>query len=140
STTERNKAIGQFLAKGKADMDYLASQPCDQLQTNLYRSIIHLVGQLDQQAIQKRIWIFSDLCESSSAFESSRYSKNPARIMKDYDTIKAALEADAPLPDMTGIEFILVTPGNTDLLLWMSRFWEKLLNSKGAHVKVRGSF
>lgn len=140
SQSERNKDIGQFLVKAKADMDYLATQASDQSQTNLYRVIVHVVTLLNDRATKKKIWIYSDLEEESSVFHTSKYSKDPSRIITDYDAIVEALEADAPMPDMAGIEFILVTPGKTDMHLWVSRFWEKLLKSKNASVQIRGSF
>ncbi|MBE62940.1 MAG: hypothetical protein CMB89_11315, partial [Flammeovirgaceae bacterium] len=140
STSEQDKAMRQFLAKSKADLDYLASLPRDQQQTNLYRTLVAIVEESSASTSVKILIIFSDACEYSSVFQSSRYQHDPKRLMTDFEPIVSQLEADTKLPDMTGFSVFLITPGASDLELFMARFWEKLIVSKGGSFQKRAAF
>ncbi|MDW3210281.1 MAG: hypothetical protein R8N23_10465 [Reichenbachiella sp.] len=140
SSSERDKALRQFLAKAKVDLDYLADQPCDEQQTNLYRTIVAITKDFHSSASSKTLFIFSDGIEVSSAFNALRYKNNPAQVITDFDAIVEALERDALLPDLAGFSVILITPGKTDMELWMSRFWERLIKAKGGAFQARAAF
>lgn len=140
SSSERTKHMRQFLAKAKSDIEYMASQPTDQGLTNLYRALVHMTNQFDPNSEIKTVIVFSDLMEASSIFYAKAYASNPALLMERYDSITEAFEQDMVLPDLTGFTIHLITPGTSDLHLWMSRYWSKLLISKGAQVDVRAFF
>ncbi|MBO6522552.1 MAG: hypothetical protein JJ971_01885 [Balneolaceae bacterium] len=140
SSSERTKHMRQFLAKAKSDIDYMVSQPTDQRLTNLYRALVHMTSQFDPEAEVKTVIVFSDLIEASSIFNATTYASNPALLIENYDSIVKTFEQDMSLPDLSGFTIHLITPGTSDLHLWMSRFWSKFLASKGAQVEVRASF
>ncbi|MEP1782121.1 hypothetical protein [Reichenbachiella sp.] len=139
SISERNREIGKFLKKAKSDINYLASVPCDQQQTNLHRTIVQVTKQYAPEAEEKKLKIVSDLVEVSSIINMNRYKNNPSGLLTDFDTIVQAFENDAPLPDLSGVEVILSTRGNTNYLLFVSRFWERYLMSKNARVITVGN-
>lgn len=136
----RTRHLRQFLAKAKTDIDYLVGHPCDQQQTNLYRAIGHVAGQFDENASSKTLIVFSDLAEVSSVFNAKKYAGNPSGLMSEYNEIIKEMEQDSVLPDLSGFTILLVTPGTTDLHLWLARFWNKLLSTKGALVQVKAVF
>ncbi|MEQ9230551.1 MAG: hypothetical protein RIF46_07695, partial [Cyclobacteriaceae bacterium] len=139
-SSERANELRQFLTIGKANMDYLASIPCDQQQTNLFRTLTALVNEMSKAEGAKTLYVFSDLVEVSSVINlESRYARNPSLVLEDYDRIIQAFEQDAPLPDLTGITVILITPGASDLHLWVSRFWTQFLTVQGAESVVTKS-
>ena len=137
---ERTNRLRQFLIQGKANLEYLASIPRDQQQTNLYRTLVSVTGGMRAATGSKTLIIFSDLVEVSSVFNAEKYSRNPAAIMEDYNMIIQAFEKDSLLPDLTGFKVLLISPGKTDMHLWMSRFWSKLIMSRGGQVETRASF
>lgn len=140
SASKRTNQLRQFLTKAKSDIEYLAGIPRNQQQTNLYRSLVSVITQMDSEATQKTITVISDGIEVSSVLNAKKYADNPSSIMDDYEAIKEALERDMPLPDFSGIQVVFVTPGSTDLHLWMSRFWEKLITSGGGSVTTKATF
>ncbi|MFY0689076.1 MAG: hypothetical protein JXQ90_18035 [Cyclobacteriaceae bacterium] len=140
SISARNNAIGEFLAKGKADLDHLVGLPCDEQQTNLYRTIVHILRQYDPKSEEKKLVILSDLVEASSVLNMHVYEDDPSALLSSFDELVAALEADVKMPSLVGMEVVLVTPGNSELQLWAARFWSKWLISKGCEVRVQAAF
>lgn len=139
SISERNRAVGKFLKKVKADIDFLSGVPCTQLQTNLHRTIVQVTKQFDPEAEEKKLIVVSDMVEVSSIFNMYRYKNNPSGLISDFDAISQVFDRDSSL-DLSGVDVVLVSPGDKDLYLWAARFWERLMKSKGAKtVTIRAA-
>lgn len=142
SSTQRDDHLRKFLTKAKQDIELMASEPCGQSQTNLYRALVHISQQIDLKVDQKFLVVISDFILVSSAFNFNTYANNPAAIVgEDYEAIVEALKRDGELPDMSGMEVVLVTPQINDRQMWAARFWKKFfVQEKGAQVIIRASF
>lgn len=139
STATRNQSMRQFLIQAHADLAHLLEQPCDHRQTNLYRTLCAVVEQMEGTAQTKTLIIFSDLAEVSKMFNTRKYERNPKQLLTHYQEIRAAFDADKPLPDLDGFQIILITPGSTEFQLALARFWKKMLQSQGAKVQIKAS-
>ncbi|AXG72978.1 hypothetical protein DVK85_01505 [Flavobacterium arcticum] len=141
SISERKKALGWFLAKAKANIDALAAQPCDERETNLYRTIVYLSKLYSSTASKKRLLLFSDMAESSSVFNTATpaYINNPKALLKEYDRIIASFKKDSPYPNLKGVDIVIINPMNNDFLLYQYRFWEKffLTECGASSVQIR---
>jgi len=140
SSSERTKHLRQFLTKAKADIKFLAEHPADQPQTNLYRALVHLSKQFSKESTEKKIIVISDGAEVSSVINANQYYQQPSDLITDFDKIIEQFQKDSPLPDLTGVEVVLVTPGSTDFHLWLSRFWVKFVQMQGGSATVRATF
>jgi len=140
SRTKRRKQIANFLIAVKTDVNKLEDEPSNQGQTNFYRTLLTIIKEFDPNSSSKHLIVYSDLCENSSATSFNRFINDPSSIMSHYDKIIDDFSKDAPLPDLSGFTIDLITPGANDFHLWVSRFWEKFLRSRGAvTVNVRAS-
>ena len=140
SVHERNNNLHKFLKKGLADFEYLA-QPATHKQTQIFRSLVALIGSFEAQSDRTILIIESDFVESGSVAEFLKYKKNPAGLMSDFDKIITAFKADDNLPNLNGAEVILVTPGDSELAVWSARWWEKAMKYFGAKkVSIQASF
>lgn len=141
SVTDRRKKLGRFLTEAKVNLDSLSSGPCDQTQTNLYRTVSYISHLYDSTATSKTLILITDLAENSSVFQSSIYINKPGALLKDYDRIVATFQKDAPLPDLSGVTVEIISPMDSDFSLYLGRFWTRLFISCGAKsVQVRTAF
>lgn len=140
SKQKRKSQVSDFLIRTKAEINRLSQVPTNQGQTNLYRTLTTIVNEFDPEADVKHLIIYSDFCENSSAGNFSVYIHQPSLIMDDYENIIKKFSQDHALPNLKGFKIVLITPGTNDFHLWLSRFWQKFLMSRGAEeVNVRAA-
>lgn len=138
SSSKRRSDIATFISKAKRDYEYLSGKECNEKQTNFYRTLVYSLGKVDLSYPTTYI-AFSDAIEVSSVMSMLDY--NPSELISSaYNEVVAKLEADAKLPDLSKVQIIIVTPGNSELVLYSSRFWKKYLSSKNAQVIIQSSF
>ena len=141
SIADRRRKLTKFLTKAKSNIDSLATGPCNQTQTNLYRTISYISTLYDSMETSKRLIVFSDLAESSTVFNAGNYINNPEALLKHYDRIVATFQKDAPLPDLSGVAVEMISPMDSDFSLYLGRFWTRFFTSCGAKsVEVRTAF
>ena len=141
SVSQRRQALSTFLVQVKTNLKSLGERKCDENETNIYRLLTHLSKEFDPKATSNTLVIFSDMAESSTIFEASNYRNNPSALMRNYKRIVEKFERDAPLPNLKGLDVIIINPLDSDYLLYLGRFWEKLLLSCGAaSVKFKTDF
>lgn len=139
SILDRNKALGAFFKKGLADFEYL-DQPATHRNTEIFRSVKALTNQFTPGASRTILIIESDFISSGHVAEFFDYQDDPSSLMNDFDKIIAAFKADSDLPDLTGAEVILVTPGDTEIAYWSVKWWQKAFYLFGAsQVSVRAA-
>lgn len=139
SVLERNRALAGFFKKGLADFEYL-DQPATHRHTEIFRSLVALTNEFTPGASRTIILIESDFISSGHVAEFFDYKDSPSSLMDDFDKIIAAFKADSELPDLTGADVILITPGDSELSIWATRWWRKAFYLFGASkVSIRAA-
>ncbi|NQZ78955.1 MAG: hypothetical protein HRT61_22980 [Ekhidna sp.] len=141
SKVERDRQISSFIKKAMSDFQYLG-QPADHGRTEIYRTLCVIQEYFSKNASRNTCTIESDFVESGFIIDFYHsYKGNPSAILADYDKLIELFKADAPMPDFTNVEVILVnTNGDSEIALWSTRFYKKALleamNAKSVMVKA----
>lgn len=131
SVLERNRNLASFFKKSLENFELL-DQPATHQHTEIFRSLVALTNEFSPGASQTILVIESDFISSGYVAEFFDYKDDPPSLMDDFDKIMAAFKADSELPDLTGAEVILVTPGDSELAIWSVRWWRKAFYAFGA--------
>lgn len=140
SSSEKKQMQAKFLKEVKAGTEYLFGLPATEKQTNIYRTLAYTANLMITASGKKDIVFWTDLVEASSAWNSYQYFNVPQKLLEDHDKIVQSLESDMMMPDLSGFTITFIIPGDREEVLWLSRFWTKYLQSKGAVVQVRTSY
>ena len=140
SPSIRRKNLSDFIRKGLTNFQAL-DQVCDDKNTEIFRSLVALVDQLEPGAAQTILIVESDFISSGKIIDFMKYKDRISDLDKDFDKIIAAFKKDSELPDLSGFEVVMRTTGTSELALWSARWWRRAFYHFGAKdVKMEAAF
>lgn len=137
----RKDSLVSFYGKVDCAMNEVLSDFGEKAESSIYLSLCHLFSSIRNiDADEKNVLLFSDLLENSS-MTLSFYKRPPSE--RNYKKILEKFESVAKMPDLTGINIVLVykpTKKSDKLFYHAKHFWKRLVNEKGGTITFIANF
>lgn len=107
--------------------------------TDLYRPLMKLFSELAQDSGRRVVLINSDMIENTPLFS---FEKQYQTLVNDPEQVKTILAEMMPVPDLTGIEIIIVYQPTTEInVLFASSadFFREFFEEHGATVRIKAA-
>jgi hypothetical protein len=131
----RKDSLFSFYEEVDFAMNKVLSDFGEKPESSIYLSLCYLLTSISElKSDTKNVLLYSDLLENSSMTTS--FYKYPPRG-NDYETVLKRLESVATLPDLTGINIVVVykpTIKMDKLFYHAKHFWKRLVNEKGGNI------
>ena len=140
SSLVRNDEASEFYASLDEKLKKVFEEPNGKQQSSIYLMLCRMVEELLRTGTtEPKVVLFTDFVENALSTTSfySLYKQNPD-FDESYDSIVASLESAETLPDLSGIEILVVfqpDQSTEGLFLQTRKFWSRHLTSKGAQIR-----
>lgn len=137
----RLEEIDAFIAGAHENAEALFGISPEDQKSNLYFGIVSTLKEMDHSADVRLCTVYSDLLEVSVIANFEQYKDRPLDLMKDYSVLRDKfLEAEPLSGAYSGLQMVLIVPGDDQLIYEASKFWSRFFGEVGISVDVRAAF